>query len=106
VVTAAQIALSHHERWDGTGYPFGFSGDDIPLSARLVTLADVYDALTSTRVYKEAMSHEHARDQIAQASAGQFDPAVVEAFLAVEARFRQVARELRSPREPAQRAVP
>ena len=91
VVTAAQIALSHHEKWDGSGYPYGTEGDNIPLPARLVALADVYDALTSKRVYKNAMSHEEARDVITEGSGSHFDPAVVEAFLAVETTFREAS---------------
>jgi len=91
VVTAAQIALSHHEKWDGTGYPYETKGDTIPLPARLVALADVYDALTSKRVYKEAMSHEETRNLIIEGSGGHFDPAVVEAFLAVETKFRDAS---------------
>jgi response regulator RpfG family c-di-GMP phosphodiesterase len=88
---ACEIAFGHHERWDGSGYPFGLHGDDIPLSARIVSLADVYDALTSKRVYKEAMSHEKARAVIAAGSATQFDPDIVEAFLAKEGEFAAIA---------------
>jgi response regulator RpfG family c-di-GMP phosphodiesterase len=79
--TSIQIALGHHERWDGCGYPFGLSGEGINLPARIVAVADVYDALTSERVYKKAMSHEDAVDIIKQESGKHFDPAVVEAFL-------------------------
>ncbi len=91
LVTASQICLGHHERWDGTGYPFGLAGENIPLPARIVALADVYDALTSQRRYKDAMTHERVRQMIVEASGTQFDPAVVEAFLAVEDEFRRVA---------------
>jgi len=77
-----QITLEHHERWDGKGYPCGLEGEQICLSARIVAVADVYDALTSKRVYKEAMPHERACEIIARESTGQFDPRVVEAFLA------------------------
>ena len=91
IVTAAQIALSHHEKWDGSGYPYETKGDNIPLPARLVALADVYDALTSKRVYKEAMSYEEARDIITKGSGSHFDPAIVEAFLAVETQFREAS---------------
>lgn len=94
LLTASQIAFAHHERWDGKGYPFGIGGEDIPLAARIVAVADVYDAITSRRSYKPAMSHEHARRSIVEGSGAQFDPAVVEAFLAVERRFEQVRREL------------
>jgi len=84
---ACEIAFAHHERYDGTGYPFGLSGETIPISARIVALADVYDALRNERVYKEAMDHEAARDLIASHAGTHFDPGVVDAFLAVEDRF-------------------
>jgi putative two-component system response regulator len=95
LTTAAEIALCHHEKWDGSGYPYGLSGDQIPLSARIVALADVYDALTSQRVYKPANAHADAVDAIAKASGSHFDPRVVTAFLAVESRFLAVAGKLR-----------
>ena len=75
-----QIAMYHHERWDGSGYPFGLRGLQIPLAARLVALADVYDALTSVRPYKPAYSHEQSRRFIASQSGSHFDPDIVEAF--------------------------
>lgn len=84
-----QIAYHHHEKWDGSGYPKGLSGKDIPLSARIVALADVYDALTSKRYYKSAMSHELAKNIILQDSGIHFDPDVVKAFLARESEFQQ-----------------
>jgi PAS domain S-box-containing protein len=77
---AAGIARWHHERFDGRGYPDGLAGLNIPLAARIVALADVYDALTSARVYKEGYDPRHARDMIIAASGTQFDPAVVDAF--------------------------
>jgi response regulator RpfG family c-di-GMP phosphodiesterase len=91
---AIQIALFHHERWDGTGYPMGVSGDQIPLSARIVALADVYDALTSRRVYKQAMTHEAACDVILSLSGKHFDPAVIEAFVLVQAEFDRIRNRL------------
>jgi len=94
LITASQIAFAHHERWDGTGYPFGLAGNNIPLAARIVAVADVYDAITSKRVYKPAMTHEQARRAIVEGSGTQFDPRVVEAFVAVEDRFRGVREEL------------
>jgi hypothetical protein len=94
LVTACEIVFAHHERWDGSGYPFGLEGELIPLSARIVALADVYDALTTKRVYKPAMSHEQARDVILEGAGTHFDPMVVEAFLGVEAQFREVREEL------------
>ena len=91
ICTAAEIALSHHERWDGTGYPYGLSGQDIPLAARVVALADVYDALRSKRVYKEAMTHEAACKLIRKGSGSHFDPDIVKAFDAVEQQFLRTA---------------
>ncbi len=88
---AKEIALSHQEKWDGSGYPQGLAGDAIPVSARLMALADVYDALISERVYKPAMPHEQARALILQGRGQHFDPDVVDAFLAVEAQFMAIA---------------
>lgn len=84
---ARDIARSHHERYDGTGYPLGLAGDEIPLAARIVALADVYDALTCKRVYKSAYSHDVAKRMIADGSGKHFDPLVVEAFLSTEQSF-------------------
>ncbi|CAN7658510.1 response regulator [Rhizobium sp. LjRoot30] len=78
---AAEIAGSHHERWDGQGYPFRLSGDAIPLSGRIVALADNFDALTTARPYKEAWSVERTVEHIRERSGSQFDPRCVEAFL-------------------------
>jgi len=94
LTTACEIAFSHHERWDGTGYPFGLAGEQIPLPGRIVALADVYDALTSPRVYKAAMSHEQARRIIVEGRGSHFDPAVVDAFLAIEGEFARLADRL------------
>jgi putative two-component system response regulator len=77
---AQEIALSHHEWWDGSGYPAGLGGDAIPLSGRIVALADVYDALTHARPYKRAWSAARAAAEIQRLSGRQFDPAVVDAF--------------------------
>jgi HD-GYP domain-containing protein (c-di-GMP phosphodiesterase class II) len=95
LVTATEIAFAHHERWDGTGYPFGLARDDIAFAARIVAVADVYDALTSQRVYKPAMTHEEASRIINEGAGSHFDPVVVEAFNATEAEIRDVADELR-----------
>ncbi|MEI8375698.1 MAG: HD domain-containing phosphohydrolase [Planctomycetota bacterium] len=84
---ARDIAWGHHERWDGSGYPRGLKGQDIPWAARIVALADVYDALTTRRVYKAAMPHEVARGIILQGTSNHFDPRVVQAFLATEGEF-------------------
>ena len=89
---AKEIAYSHQEKWNGSGYPEGLSGDDIPISARLMAVADVYDALISRRVYKEGMPHEQAVTIIEQGSGSHFDPDVVEAFMAAAEAFRDIAR--------------
>lgn len=87
---AHDIALSHHERYDGSGYPHGLTGDQIPLCGRIVALADVYDALTSRRMYKEAMSHEDAKSLIVSERGRQFDPVIVERFLEIEDQFHSI----------------
>lgn len=97
---ARDIALAHHERWNGKGYPQGIAGEEIPLAARIVALADVYDALTSKRVYKDAYSHEVAHEIILGDAGSHFDPAVVEAFQQVEAEFQEIRR--RFTEEPSE----
>jgi putative two-component system response regulator len=92
---ARDIALSHHERWDGTGYPNHLVGEQIPLCGRVVALADVYDALTSKRVYKDAFTHDIAKAIIEQDRGTHFDPQVVEAFLETELAFTQVREKFR-----------
>ncbi len=91
---AKDIAYSHHERWDGTGYPEGLRGEQIPWVGRLMAIADVYDALVTKRVYKGPVSHEEAVRIIIKGRGAQFDPDVVDAFLRVEAQWRQIACEL------------
>jgi putative two-component system response regulator len=85
-----EIAYSHHEKWNGMGYPKGLHGEQIPLSARILAIADVYDALTSKRVYKEAFSHEQAHRIIVDECEAHFDPDVLNAFLALEEQFIDV----------------
>ena len=85
-----EIAMGHHEKWDGTGYPFKIAGTDIPLSARIVALADFYDAVTSKRVYKDAMTHQEALDLIRKLHGSHFDPDVADAFFANEAEFNAI----------------
>jgi putative two-component system response regulator len=84
---ARDIALTHHERYDGSGYPQGLRGEAIPLCGRIVALADVYDALTSKRCYKPAFEHAVARSILLKDSGTHFDPDIVDAFLAVEEQF-------------------
>jgi putative two-component system response regulator len=88
---AGEITLCHHEKWDGSGYPRGLAGDAIPVSARLMALADVYDALISRKVYKDPMPHVQAVDVITQVRGKHFDPDVVDAFLELEQQFHAIA---------------
>ncbi|OQW88204.1 MAG: two-component system response regulator [Rhodoferax ferrireducens] len=88
---AKEIAYSHQEKWDGSGYPQGLKGDQIPISARLMALADVYDALISRRIYKEPISHDAAAGIISITGGRHFDPDVVEAFLAIQDTFKAIA---------------
>ncbi len=90
-----EIAYHHHEKWDGKGYPDGLEGTDIPLSARIVALADVYDALTSKRVYKEAVPHDKARGIIIDASGSHFAEDVVRVFLKLEKDFLKMKEQFR-----------
>lgn len=90
---ARDIIKYHHEKWDGTGYPSQLSGEAIPLSARIMAIADVYDALVSERTYKAAVSHEEAREIIVKLSGSHFDPYIVEVFLAVEKQFKEILAE-------------
>ncbi len=94
LLAAQEIAHSHHEWINGCGYPQGLAGDDIPLVARITTVADVYDAITTRRPYKEPMSHEKAAEIIYNSSGTQFDVHIVEAFSACEGEFRSLAYEL------------
>ena len=88
---AADIAISHHERWDGSGYPKGLAREAIPLSGRIMAIADVYDALVSERPYKAALSHEEAVQVIIADAGTHFDPKLKDVFLEVKERFREVA---------------
>jgi putative two-component system response regulator len=88
---AKEIAQNHHEKWDGSGYPNGISGDDIPICARIMAVADVYDALISHRVYKEGMSHEAAAEIVLRGSGGHFDPDIVTAFQATSPQLQSIA---------------
>lgn len=92
---AREIAMYHHERWDGAGYPEGLTGERIPLAARIVSIADVYDALSVKRVYKEAYPHETCVEIIRKESGKHFDPNLVEVFLGLADQFRAIAQRFR-----------
>jgi len=94
---AWEIAYTHHERWDGSGYPRGLGGEAIPLSGRLMALADAYDAMTSKRIYKPPVSHEKAVELILEERGRHFDPDVVDAFLKVEHKFQEISRQHGDP---------
>ena len=91
---AKEIIRCHHEKWDGSGYNQGLKGEEIPLSARIMAVADVYDALTSKRVYKASFDHTKARDIIVEGRGSHFDPDVVDAFLEEQDRFKEIAIEM------------
>ncbi len=90
---AREISATHHEKWDGSGYPRGQQGNDIPLSGRLMAIADVYDALICKRVYKPAFSHEKAKKIILEGKGRHFDPRLVEAFVECEQKFVAIAQK-------------
>lgn len=90
--TASEIAYSHHEKWDGSGYPLGLKGEEIPLSGRIMAIADVYDALSSKRVYKDAISHEKVIEIMVEGSGSHFDPYIIEnAFLKIKDKFKEIS---------------
>lgn len=88
---AKEVIISHHEKWNGTGYPAGLSGDEIPLAGRLMAIADVYDALITKRVYKPAFTHEKALEIIKEGRGSHFDPDIVDAFLKIEPEIHKIA---------------
>ena len=90
---ALLVTGTHHEKWDGTGYPMGLKGKNIPLEGRLMAVADVYDALISVRSYKEPLSHEKARDIIIESAGTHFDPALITVFEETESEFQKAARD-------------
>lgn len=92
-----EIAYSHQEKWDGSGYPEGLAGDAIPVSARLMAVADVYDALISKRVYKPAFSHDQACGTIVRGKGNHFDPDMVDAFVDIAEDFRCIAQKYPDP---------
>ncbi|MBF0224860.1 MAG: response regulator [Desulfobacterales bacterium] len=85
-----EVAMSHHEKWDGSGYPLGISGENIPLSGRITAVADVYDALRAKRIYKPAFTHEKSREIILNDSGKHFDPVIVKAFIEIEEDFNKI----------------
>ena len=95
VKVSYEICRWHHERWDGRGYPDGLKGEEIPIAAQVVALADVYDALTSVRCYKKAYSHETAVKMILHGECGQFNPILLECFIAIEAELKEDLEEER-----------
>jgi len=110
LILGKEIAYYHHEKWDGTGYPDGLKGENIPLSARMVAIADVYDALTTKRFYKEAFTHEKSRGIIISLRGSHFDPNVVDAFLTNEKTFSRICTEKRTeemtlPDQPEQTSL-
>src|ERR1035437_994223 len=90
---AAQIALSHHERWDGSGYPNALAGESIPESARIVALADVYDALTMKRPYKEAWPIDRAIATMKESAGSHFDPRLVDTFVSIQPQIVKIQAE-------------
>jgi putative two-component system response regulator len=94
---ARDIALTHHERWNGKGYPNGLRGEEIPLAGRIVAVADVYDALTSVRRYKRAFEHSEARSILVRDSGSHFDPGIIDAFLACEGKFLEIRDRFAEP---------
>jgi putative two-component system response regulator len=87
---AKEIALSHHERWNGSGYPFKLEGDMIPLAARIVSIADVYDALRMKRSYKPALNHNETLEKITESTSSQFDPAIIDVFMNISDEFCKI----------------
>jgi len=89
------FAGTHHEKWDGSGYPVGLKGDNIPLEGRLMTIADVYDALISERPYKKAFTHEKACEIIEEGAGSHFAPVLIEVFKRIKSEFENITKESR-----------
>lgn len=102
---ASQIAHSHHERWDGQGYPQGLAGDMIPVPAQVMAVADAYDALTSHRVYRAGVPHDKAMQQLFQERGGQFAPDVVDALIEVQHAFADIGRLFADSEDDLQRQI-
>ena len=105
VQLAAEIALGHHEKWDGSGYPLGIAGEDIPLSARIVAIADVFDAVSSARRYKASYSISESFQMIEEGAGSHFDPNVSEAFLQISARIEKIWENNQTPEKAAEPVV-
>ena len=101
LVIAGDIAASHHEKWDGTGYPLGLAGQAIPLAGRIMSVADVYDALISRRCYKEPFPHALAASLMQENRGRAFDPAVLDAFFRIEATIKDIAARFKDEAEGA-----
>lgn len=97
IATAVKLAGSHHEHWDGTGYPRGLKGEEIPIEGRVMAIVDVYDALTTKRIYKTEWSHQDVVAEISKLKNTHFDPKVVEAFILVEDEFRKISQHMKDP---------
>jgi adenylate cyclase len=91
LIVAGEIASTHHEKWDGTGYPLALAGQDIPLSGRIMAVADVYDALISRRCYKEPYPHEESLRMMQEENGKIFDPDILAAFLSIDAQIQEIA---------------
>ncbi len=102
---AKEIALSHQEKWDGSGYPQGLKGDAIPMSARLMAVADVYDALISQRVYKPALPHDRAVQIVFQGRGSHFDPDMVDAFIGIQDEFNDIAQRFKDSDDNLQKKM-
>ena len=94
IAYARQITECHHEKWDGSGYPNGLKGEEIPFIARVMAIADVYDALVTERPYKKPIPHEEAVAVIAAGAGGHFDPRLVDVFLGCESEFKAIAKRI------------
>ena len=99
------MAYSHQEKWDGSGYPQGLAGANIPLAARLMAIADVYDALISDRVYKAGVPHEQAVGIIFGERGGQFDPDMVDAFMDIQDEFQAIAQRFADTEQDMQKKI-
>lgn len=97
IATAVKLAGSHHEHWDGTGYPRGLKAEEIPIEGRVMAIVDVYDALTTKRIYKTEWPHQDVVAEISNLKGTHFDPLVVEAFILIEDEFRKISQHMKDP---------